>query len=106
MFSSIDNGSGIKAVKKVLIDSDSKNPPTECVFEALRLCLECNNSVFNDKTFIQTDDTARGQHMSCSYSDITTAHCDNRAENTLSNQQVGKVSEMTFFLSVHVTLTI
>ena len=81
IFPSIDNESGIKAVKKVLNDRESKNPPTECILEALILCLECNNSVFNDKNFIQTDGTAQGPHMPCAYSDIAMAHFDNRAEN-------------------------
>ena len=31
MFLSIDNKSGIKAVKKVLNNRESKNPPTECI---------------------------------------------------------------------------
>ena len=81
MFPSIDNASGIKAVKKVLNDMESKNRPTEYVLEALRLCLECNNSVFNGKNFIQTDGTAKGCHMSCSYSDIAMARFDNATEN-------------------------
>ena len=81
MFPSIDNESGIKVVKKVLNDRESKNPPTECILEALRLCLECNNSVFSDKNFIQTNGTAQGPQMSRSYSDIAMAHFDNRAEN-------------------------
>ena len=59
MFPSIDNQSGIKAVKEVLNNRESKNP-TECILEALRICLECSISVFNDKTFIQTDETAQG----------------------------------------------
>ena len=37
MFPSIDNESGIKAVKKVLNDRESKNPPTECMLEALSI---------------------------------------------------------------------
>ena len=57
MFPSIDNESTIKAAKKVLNDRESTNLPTERVLEALRLCLECNNSVFNDTNFIQTDGT-------------------------------------------------
>ena len=81
MFPSIDNKSGIKAVKEMLNVRENKNPPTECILEALRLCLECNNSVFNDKNFLQTDGTAQGPHMSCSYSDIAMAHFDIRAEN-------------------------
>ena len=37
--------------------------------------------MFNDKNFLQTDVTAQGPHMSCSYSDIAMAHFDIRAEN-------------------------
>ena len=81
MFPSIDNESGIKAVKEMLNVRENKNPPTECILEALRLCLGCNNSVFNDKNFLQTDGTTQGPHMSCSYSDIAMAHFDIRAEN-------------------------
>ena len=32
-------------------------PPTDCIFEALKLCLESNNSDFNNKHFLQTDGT-------------------------------------------------
>ena len=63
MFPSIDNESGIKAVKKILNDREWKKPPTECILEASRLCLEWNNSVFKDKNFIQTDGTSQGPHM-------------------------------------------
>ena len=45
MLPSNDNESGMKTVKKVLNDRESKNPPTECILDALRLCLKCNNSV-------------------------------------------------------------
>ena len=81
MFPSIDNESGIKADKKVLNNRESENPRTECILQILRICLECNNSVFNDKNFIQTDNTAQGPHMPCSYSDIVMADFDNRTEN-------------------------
>ena len=37
-----------------------KDHPTQCVIEALELC---NNSVFNNTTYIQTDGTAQGIHM-------------------------------------------
>ena len=57
---SIDNVLGLKALKTVLSDRESKHPPTECVLEALRLCLEGNNFVFNDINFIQTDVIAQG----------------------------------------------
>ena len=97
MFTSIDNEAGIKADKKVLNNKESKNPPTECILEALRICLQCSNSVFNDKNFIQTDDTAHGPHMSCSCSDTAMTDFDNRTENQLSNPKFGNASEMTSF---------
>ena len=81
MFSSTGYNSGIKAVKKELNDRESKKPRTECVLKALRLCLECNISVFKDKSFIQTDGTIQGSHRSGRYSDIAMTHFDNRAEN-------------------------
>ena len=35
-------------------------------FEGLELCLTCNNSIFKNGNFLQTDGTAEGPHMSCS----------------------------------------
>ena len=45
-------------------------PPTDCIIQALKLCLESSNSAFNNKDFLQADGTAQGSHMSCSYSHI------------------------------------
>ena len=90
MVPSIDNESGIKAVKKVLNNRKSKNPSTECILEALRIYLECNNSVFNDKKCIQTDSTGQGPYMSCSCRDISMAHFDNRAQNYTAKSTVWK----------------
>ena len=70
MFSSIDNQSGLQAVKNALEARQKQFPPTDCIIEALKLCLESNNSVFNNKHFLQIDGTDQGPHMSCSYSDI------------------------------------
>lgn len=53
----------VKAVKKLLSERESNNPPTEYIFEVLRLYLKCINSVFNDKNFMQTDGTAQGLRM-------------------------------------------
>ena len=72
MFPSIDNISGLKAVKNILDARQDQVPPTACIIEALKLCLECNNSIFNNKHFF--DGTAQGPHMSCSYSNIA-IHC-------------------------------
>ena len=73
MFLSIGNKMRINFVVTFLDERACKDPPTQCVIEALEQCLSCNNSVFNNADYIQTDSTAQGPHMSCSYSDIPTA---------------------------------
>ena len=70
MFPSIHNESGIKSVERLLNTRSILNPPTSCILEALRLCLEYNNSIFNNKFYLQTDGMAQDPPMSCSYSDI------------------------------------
>ena len=71
--------SGIKRIKHLLNTRSILNPLTLCILEALHLCLECNNSVFNNKFYLETDATMQGTHMSCSYSDIAMAVYDEKA---------------------------
>ena len=49
------------------------------MLEALELCLRCNNSIFNNESYIQIDSTAQGPHILCSYADITMADFDKEA---------------------------
>ena len=79
MFTSIDNISGLKAVKSILNARQDQFPPTACIIESLKLCLECNNSIFNNKHLLQSDGTAQGPHMSCSYRDIAIHYFDVKA---------------------------
>ena len=51
MFPSIDNISGLKAVKSILDTRQDQFPATACIIKALKLCLECNRSIFNNKHF-------------------------------------------------------
>ena len=44
--------------------------PTNCIIEALKLCLESKNTVFNNKCFLRMDGNAQGPYMSCLYSNI------------------------------------
>ena len=69
MFSSID-ASGSEAVSETLENRETNFPPAECILGALKLCLECNNSAFNGKFYLQEDGTTMGAYMSCSYSDV------------------------------------
>ena len=73
MFPSIDNEMGINSVIKLLNKRVCKDPTKQCVVEALELCLNCNNSIFNNTNYIQTDDPAQRFHMSCLNSDIAMA---------------------------------
>ena len=97
MFPNIDNKSGLDAVKSVLLKRSTNTPPVECILEDLELCLAnqwpgfymimasvmkdltCNNSIFNNRNFLQTDGTAQGPHMSCSNSDIPVSKFDTAA---------------------------
>ena len=75
MFPSIDNKMGINSVIKFLDERSCKDPPTQCVIDALELCLNYIISVFNNTNHIQTDVTAQ---VSCLYSDIAMAGHDSK----------------------------
>ena len=60
MFPNIDNKSGLDAVKSVLLKRSTNTPPVECILEGLELCLTCNNSIFNNRNFLQTDGQRKG----------------------------------------------
>ena len=76
MFPSIDNRSGLEKVKNILIANEFDMDSTQRIVEALEICLTSSNSKFNDQNFLQTDGTAQGLHMSCSYADIAMAKYD------------------------------
>ena len=79
MFLSTGNKMESKLVKNILLNRDDYTPPVECIIEGLELCLNCNNSIFNNQHYLQVDGTAQGPHMSCSYSDITIYSYDLKA---------------------------
>ena len=74
MFPSIDNNMGIASVRKYLDERECKDLPTDCVIEAFEMCLSYNHSTFNNTNHLQTDGTAQGPHISCSYADIAMAY--------------------------------
>ena len=79
MFPGTYNISGLKSVKKVLESRSNQFPPSNCIIEALKLCLESNKSFFNNKHYLEIDSTTQGLHMSCSYSDIAIQYFDIKA---------------------------
>ena len=67
MFPNIDNERGISTLRSVFERRTSQTPPTDCLIEALRICLYSNNSIFNNKHLLQENGTATGAPNSCSY---------------------------------------
>ena len=48
-------------------------------FRRFRTVLKCKNSIFDNRDFLQTDGTAQGPHMCCSYKDIAMSKLDTAA---------------------------
>ena len=78
-FDIVDMFPSIYNVSEILENRETNFPPAECILEALKLCLKCNNSVFNEKFYLQEDGTTMGPHMSCSCSDIAMYRFDLKA---------------------------
>ena len=70
MFPNIDNNLGISAVRKALDSRSVKFPSTECIVEAIEICLQSNNCQFSGKNFVQKHGTAMGHKNACSYADL------------------------------------
>ena len=104
MFPNIDNISGLKAVKIILDASQDQFPYTACNIEALKLCLECNYSIFNNKHFLQSNDTAQGPNMSCVYSDIAIQYLNVKALEYTPEAICWKRFRDVIALSCHILL--
>ena len=79
MFPNIDNKSGLDTVKSISLKRSTNIPPVEYILKGLELCLTCNNSVINNRNFLQFDGTVQGPHTPCSYSDIAISKLDTAA---------------------------
>ena len=70
MFHSIEYNRGVAPAKNALDSQTNLSPFTECIIEALEICLTNNNSTFSSKNLIQINGTAMNAANSCSYSDL------------------------------------
>ena len=91
MFPSIDNKMGIESVKNIFLNRYNNIPPAECIIEALELCLNCSDSIFNNQHYLQ------GPHKSCSYIDIEMYSYDFKALSYVPAVKCWKVFMMTCF---------
>ena len=94
----------IISVKSFLDARQDQFSPTACIIEALKLCLEWNNSIFNNKRFLECDGKAKGPHISCSYSDINFQHFNVKALEYNPATSIGQDLGMMFLLSGHIVL--
>ena len=81
MFPNIDNVLGINAINEALNSRATNFPSTECILEAVRICLQHNNSQFQDENFLQIHGTAMGPKNACSYADIAMGVIDKKAKS-------------------------
>ena len=77
-YPSIDNKVGLAACKEALDNRDKLSPSTECLLEAIKITLECNNSTFNNNHYRQNRGTAMGPHNACSYADLALTTVDRK----------------------------
>jgi len=80
MFPNIDNNLGITAVRKALDSRPKKVPSTECIVEAVEICLRVNNCQFFGCNFVQKHGTAMGPKNACSYADLAMGIIDEKAK--------------------------
>ena len=73
-----DNKLGLEACRDALNTRSDMKPSTECLLEAIKIALECNNSTFNGKHCLQIDGTAIGPKNACSYADISVSNIDEK----------------------------
>ena len=70
MYPSIDNTRGVEVIRNLLNSRTTLKPSTDCVIEALEICLTSNNSKFAKQNLLQSNGTATGAPNSCSYPDL------------------------------------
>ena len=81
MFPNIDNELGLGAVSRALDTREQLLPSTDCILEAVEICLKSNHSVFNEKFYLQVHGTAMGPKNACSYADIAMGEIDHKAKH-------------------------
>ena len=72
------------------------------MLQALEICLTCNNSIYNNESYLQIDNEDQGSHMSFSYADIALADFDKGAsEYHLSSTTWKRFRDVIFELWPH-----
>ena len=80
MFPNIDNNLGILAVRKALDSRLVKFSSTNCIVEAIEICLQTNNCQFSEINFVQKHGAAMGPKNACSYANLAMGLIDEKAK--------------------------
>ena len=81
MFPNIDNNLGISAITDALDSRAVKTPSTDCIVEAVKICLQNNNSQSQEEHFLKIHGTAMGPKNACSYADLAMGVIDKKAKS-------------------------
>ena len=71
---------GIAAVRKALDSRSSKFPSTDCIAEAVEICLCVNKCHFSEQNFVQKHGTTMGPTTACCYADLAMGIIDEKAK--------------------------
>ena len=82
MYPSIDNNVGLDAFKAALGHRAKLYPSTDCLLEAIKITLKCNNSTFNKEHYRQNRGMALGPRNACSYADLAMTTIDQKILDT------------------------
>ena len=81
MFPNIDSNLGISAVKSALVARTVKILSSECILEAVEICLKSSNCQFDGSNYLQQHGTAMGPKSACSYADLPMGVIDHKAKH-------------------------
>ena len=81
MFPNIDSNLEINAIIDALDSRAVKIPSTDCIVEAVKICLQHNNSQFQKENVLQIHGTAMGPKNACSYADLVMVVIDKKAKS-------------------------
>ena len=70
----------ISAVRRALNSRSVNIPSTDCLVEAVEICLRVNNCQFSGQDFVQKHSTAKGPKNACSYADLAMGVIDEKAK--------------------------
>ena len=70
LYTNIDNKEGLKAVKRAFENHPDPGRPDQAILSLLKICLENNDFMFNNRWFLQVGGTAMGKKFAPNYANL------------------------------------